>query len=165
MIALSKLDDFTRGTSFLAWMSSIVRFVALNHRRRLQRHDTAPLAGADVKSQPSVEVMPITSQGHVARDQGSFDDAVLLALSRLEPVARACLLLRAVTELPYREIALALDIPEGTAMSHVHRARHAMRTALAGRFDGSEHMERTARDQSPMKRKGAASEGAGESRD
>ena len=49
----------------------------------------------------------------------------------MEETARACLLLRTLQDMPYREIALALDIAEGTAMSHVHRARMAMRERLA----------------------------------
>jgi len=57
-------------------------------------------------------------------------DRVLEALVSLEETARACLLLRTVLDKSYREISLALDIPEGTAMSHVHRARKAMRRML-----------------------------------
>jgi len=37
MIALGKLDQFDADTSFVAWMGTIVRFVALNHARRRQR--------------------------------------------------------------------------------------------------------------------------------
>ena len=49
------------------------------------------------------------------------------------PMARACLLLRAVQDLDYSELSRLLGIPEGTAMSHVHRARNALRRALADR--------------------------------
>ncbi len=34
MIALGKLDTFEAGTSVQAWLAQIVRYVALNHRRR-----------------------------------------------------------------------------------------------------------------------------------
>ena len=51
-------------------------------------------------------------------------------MKRLEETARTCLLLRTLRDMPYREISLLLDIPEGTAMSHVHRARQAMRYFL-----------------------------------
>ena len=57
-------------------------------------------------------------------------DAVLRSLAALEENARACLLMRTVLGLSYAEIARTLSIPEGTAMSHVHRARKAMRDQL-----------------------------------
>ena len=74
---------------------------------------------------------PITGTGELAIDQKSFDDQVLAALHTLEDTARACLLLRTVEGMPYREISVALDIPEGTAMSHVHRSRQSMRRILS----------------------------------
>ena len=52
------------------------------------------------------------------------------ALAALAETARAALLLRTVLELDYATIARLLDIPEGTAMSHVHRSREALRRAL-----------------------------------
>jgi RNA polymerase sigma-70 factor (ECF subfamily) len=66
----------------------------------------------------------------VAAGQGEFDDALAGALEELDETARACLLMRVVLDLPYKRIALALDIPEGTAASHVHRARASMRASL-----------------------------------
>ena len=77
----------------------------------------------------------VSSRGMVVPGQESFDDDVLKALDALEETARACLLLRTVMDMPYKEVSLALDIPEGTAMSHVHRARKTMRDRLmaAGR--------------------------------
>ena len=52
------------------------------------------------------------------------------ALGHLSEVARACLLLRTVEGLDYGEIGRALGIPEGTAMSHVHRSRMRLRAEL-----------------------------------
>jgi RNA polymerase sigma-70 factor (ECF subfamily) len=46
-------------------------------------------------------------------------------------VARACLLLRTLEGLEYAEISRLLEIPEGTAMSHVHRTRRYLRDRLA----------------------------------
>ena len=74
---------------------------------------------------------PLTGRGDIAIDQESFDDDVVAALMSLDETARACLLMKTVLDLPYREIAAALGVPEGTAMSHVHRARGALRERLA----------------------------------
>ena len=142
MIALSKLDQFDASTSFLAWMGQIARFTALNYGRREHRHRSAPVDLEILPAPPSPAAAPdmtrtassaVRSDGRLADGQSAFDDEVQAALTALDETARACLLLRVILDMPYREIAVALDIPEGTAMSHVHRARHAMRDRLGGR--------------------------------
>ena len=135
VIALQKLDQFDPETNFAAWMGQIVRFVALNYGRKMAR-GRAGSVGPEVIDALAVEdeqhgaAAAVTGDGRIGDAQTSFDDRVLEALVSLEETARACLLLRTVLDKSYREISLALDIPEGTAMSHVHRARKAMRRML-----------------------------------
>lgn len=134
-VALSKLEQFETGTSFLAWMSQIVRNLASNlrhktHRRRTHATDSQTLDL--VRTSPSIPAdssssLGISTFGQLLKDQGSFDDTVVRALAHLDDNARACLLLRSVCGLSYREISAMLDLPEGTAMSHVHRARRCVR--------------------------------------
>ena len=135
LIALGKLHQFDPATSFTAWMGRIVRFSALNIARHRARRRTVPFDAAAfdeaVAGKPALPSSPLTGRGELAPDQGSFDDSVLAALGSLDETARTCLLLRVVAELPYREIARVLDIPEGTAMSHVHRARRDLSDRLA----------------------------------
>ncbi len=57
-------------------------------------------------------------------------DALEVALSRIEPDLRAIFLLREVEELSYRDIATALEIPEGTVGSRLNRARRALRQQM-----------------------------------
>jgi RNA polymerase sigma-70 factor (ECF subfamily) len=145
LMALAKLDRFEPGTNFLAWMGSFVRNVALNRRRKAVRRQTesfdpgsldAHAAGErNGKHLTGVEGAPIDTRGALRLDQHDFDDRVLEALQSLGEVPRACLLLRAVTELGYRDIASLLAIPEGTAMSHVHRSRVFLRAKLTGASD------------------------------
>jgi RNA polymerase sigma-70 factor (ECF subfamily) len=52
------------------------------------------------------------------------------ALLGLPPEQRAVLVLRAVEDLSYREIADALQIEMGTVMSRLSRAREKLRVAL-----------------------------------
>lgn len=121
MIGLGKLDAFVPSTSFAAWMGQIVRFTALNHRRKLQRRAKSETASAapDV----GVPAPPLANEA-------GFDARTLAALDALGETSRACLLLKTVLELEYTEIAETLGIPPGTAMSHVHRARAQMRAVL-----------------------------------
>lgn len=134
MIALEKLDQFDPRTNFGAWMGRIVRFVALNHGRRRSNMVAAPLDPASLDrtaSQARPAGPPLDNRGQIHADQEHFDDRVMAALNMLDDTARACLLLRTLMNMPYREISLVLDIAEGTAMSHVHRARTALRERLS----------------------------------
>lgn len=136
VVGLTRLEQFEPGTSFQAWMGQIVRFVALNEARKMKPAATpndvmAGVAGRGGvgSSSPGVDRF----SGDIQREQEAFDDDVARALRGLDETARACLLMKTVLELPYARIGEALGIPEGTAMSHVHRSRAAMRAALTGR--------------------------------
>jgi RNA polymerase sigma-70 factor (ECF subfamily) len=56
--------------------------------------------------------------------------ATAAALARLEPVDRETLLLYALADLSYEQIAVAMAVPTGTVRSRLHRARRLMRTQL-----------------------------------
>jgi RNA polymerase sigma-70 factor (ECF subfamily) len=134
LIAVKKKGLFRPGTSFSAWLADIVRKCALNHRRKVSRRGTIPFdphALAEVPDTNSPRSDPKKDPAHETNSwQPWFDDQVWAALGQLSPDARCCLLLRTVHGLSYAEIAQTLNMPEGTAMSHVHRGRAAMRQAL-----------------------------------
>ncbi len=119
VIALSKLSEFDPNTNFTAWMAQIVRFVALNEGRRVQR-ERANL----VRLAPQRETMTTIT------DVPSMDPRIEAALGKLDETARLCIVLRTVVDMGYTEISQALGIPEGTAMSHVFRARKVLRESL-----------------------------------
>lgn len=121
LVALGKLDTFRPGTSFAAWMGQTVRYLALNHRRKVQRRRVALDAEG---AQLAPASLPATDA------QTTFDRSVSNALAELSESQRTCLLLKTVVELEYAEIAELLEMPAGTAMSHVSRARAKMRTLL-----------------------------------
>jgi RNA polymerase sigma-70 factor (ECF subfamily) len=134
MHALGKLDQFEAGTNFRAWMAQMVRYVALNHRRRRQKHRAAPLTESVPAGDlpPADGVLEIGGRGELSSDQMHFDDRIMAALNSVGDVARACLLLRTIEQMDYADISKVLGIPEGTAMSHVHRTRQHLRERLAG---------------------------------
>lgn len=138
LIGLQKLNQFQPNSNFTAWMARIVRFVALNQARTRSRRrtfdsdpvqlDQEPGLARDVATSPRPVV---DARGVLGPDDGAFDDELSGALSELKPMARACLLLKTLLGLEYQEIARSLDIPMGTAVSHVHRARQFLRKRLA----------------------------------
>lgn len=125
VVALGKLEDFRRGTSIDAWMSRIVRNLALNSSRR-QRRRSGVLRSLARRSDPAAD----------ARSPSLPDSSLSQAMGELEETARVCLVLRVVGGLSYAEIARSIEIPEGTAMSHVSRARRRLRDLLGQ--DGAE---------------------------
>jgi RNA polymerase sigma-70 factor, ECF subfamily len=137
LIALGKIDQFEPGTNFSAWLAEIVRRCALNHRRKVNSRRTFPADPAALGQMNHVvasphQASPIAAEsGAMLADQGAFDDDLAQALRQLGEDARSCLLLRVVEKLSYAEIAALLKIPEGTAMSHVHRSRALLRKMLS----------------------------------
>lgn len=139
VVGLERLATFDPETSFVAWMVQIVRNLALNESRKRARRATAPMDGSAmdatmISGRTSSHQRPaIDDRGQPTLASDAFDDELLAALNMLEETARGCLLMRVILDLPYRQIAMALNIPEGTAASHVHRARGLLRDALRGR--------------------------------
>jgi RNA polymerase sigma-70 factor, ECF subfamily len=136
LLALEKLDQFQPGTNFRAWMAQMVRFVALNHARKRQKHRAVALDDASGQRALSSDDLPASAlhlgvRGELPKDQAHFDDRVVTALNSVGEIPRSCLLLRTIEQLEYSEIARVLEIPEGTAMSHVHRTRQYLRERLA----------------------------------
>ena len=56
--------------------------------------------------------------------------ALHAALERLQPHLREILLLCEVEEIKYKDIAVILDVPIGTVMSRISRARRTLRSLL-----------------------------------
>jgi RNA polymerase sigma-70 factor (ECF subfamily) len=137
LLALGKLDQFEPGTNFRAWMAQMVRFVALNYARKRQKQRAGALdpslenTSARLASPAQGGEMRLGRSGQLPADQGHFDDHIMSALNSVGETARACLLLRTLEDMEYAEIARILEIPQGTAMSHVHRTRQHLRQCLA----------------------------------
>lgn len=136
VIGLQKIGEFQPETNFAAWMGGIVRNVARNAARKSHRRHTTATDPVSLDSSTAASEPNGTDGRETSADHAQFDKSVVEALNELEEVARACLLLRTVRQMSYREIAAVLAIPEGTAMSHVHRARHAMRKRLSSPSQG-----------------------------
>ncbi len=128
LVGLKKRGEFAEGTQFDAWMGQITRNLALNARRTRRRR-------ADSRerfAQHDGTRRPVASDERERVPEG----ALLAGLEQLEEVPRICLLLRVVGEAPYAVIARTLGIPEGTAQSHVHRARRRLRDTIVGAQEG-----------------------------
>lgn len=145
MTGLRRLATYEAETDFTAWMGQVVRFTALNARksasqRKLQAVD-GHLLEQTVSESPAADSEAVSLTGSLTDNQDAFDDHMTQAVEALEPERRACLLLRVVHNLSYADISTQLGIPEGTAMSHVHRAKATLRRSLATEESGGHRDE------------------------
>jgi len=124
--ALKGFGSFAAGTDFRAWMYRILRNTFLTSRSGLAAKRTTSLE-EDVEEPVSAELTP---EMLLLRQEGRA--TVLTALAVLPVDSREVLLLFEMEEMSYREIAGVLDVPIGTVMSRLSRARKMMRLALEG---------------------------------
>ncbi len=116
-------DKFEVGTNARAWLYRIMRNTFINEYRRVKR--LPDLVEYDEQ---------ISSYQMVAREEEDtslrrqingelFDDEIAGAIASLPEKFKSVIVLRDVDDLPYEEIADALEIPIGTVRSRLHRAR------------------------------------------
>jgi RNA polymerase sigma-70 factor (ECF subfamily) len=135
LAAWEKHDQFQPGTNFNAWLARFVRWHALNYVRKQAGRNTHPADPRQLDlsvAEPPAETLDLKQDtaGGLPEYQLHFDDEVTRALRSVSEIGRACMLLRTVHQLSYREISQLLEIPEGTAMSQVHRTRQLLRERL-----------------------------------
>ena len=132
IVGLRKIDQFEPGTNFTAWMAKTVKYVALNHSRKEQKHRSRGASSALIEHlQEKPKPRPLADGIQPPEGSATFDEQLTRVLDEVGQTARTCLLLRTLDGLDYAKIALLLGIPQGTAMSHVHRARKLLRQRLA----------------------------------
>lgn len=104
---------------FDAWLHRLLYRACIDEARRLRRHRV------------DVELTPIDlAAGDDQASSLADRDQLERGFRRLEPEARALIVLHHYLDLPLPEVASALGIPLGTAKSRLHRALQIMRAAL-----------------------------------
>jgi RNA polymerase sigma factor (sigma-70 family) len=124
--SLRAFDSFQVGTNFKAWMFRILRNTFLTSR-------TGIVASRTVFLEDHPDLLGITDASPTPEDNLIRLDnqaAVNQALDQLQPPLREVLLLCDVEELKYKDIALILDVPIGTVMSRISRARRTLHQLL-----------------------------------
>jgi RNA polymerase sigma-70 factor, ECF subfamily len=124
--AFQNFRSFHTGTNFRAWIFRILRNTFLTSRSTLERRMTVelnweeelPLLHTDCASPESLLI------------QKSNIAAIRDAIEQLPFSYREVILLCDVEGLAYREIAEILEIPIGTVMSRLARARKVVRDAV-----------------------------------
>lgn len=119
-----------------AWVFTILHNLAFNRLRQIQRRgEHLPIDGIDDN---------VLARAPTQED-GLRHQVIIDALATLPVEQRSVLLLVTVEDLSYAEAARVLDIPIGTVMSRVSRAREKLAQVLAadtGTTASSSHLRR-----------------------
>jgi RNA polymerase sigma-70 factor (ECF subfamily) len=119
------------GGGIRPWLFKILHNVFFTRKGRAKRETTM---GDDLP--PAVDEQPGPDQPGPAWDIASLnldhvDERLKAALEHLKPEYRSILLLWGVEGMKYREIADIQDVPIGTVMSRLHRARSILAQELS----------------------------------
>ena len=119
--ALSRWESRRDVAALKPWLFSILYRQFLNNRRRTRRYvsvlERFHAAG---------------SEAHPSAEREVAAQTALEALGQLPSEQRSLLLWVSVEGLSYQQIAEILDVPIGTVMSRLSRARQALRRAFDG---------------------------------
>jgi RNA polymerase sigma-70 factor (ECF subfamily) len=126
-------DSFQPSTNFRAWIFRILRNTFLTTRAGIAASRTvfiedhpATFDTATAGPTPEDTLIRLDNQA-----------ALHTALEQLQPQLREALLLCDVEEIKYKDIAVILDVPIGTVMSRITRARRTLRQLLQSQLGES----------------------------
>jgi RNA polymerase sigma-70 factor (ECF subfamily) len=133
--AYRDFDLYAEGTSFRAWMFRFVSHEVSNRNRLAARRrevgltaDVEKMAAASGVEQLADFLDRLLDEPEAVLDH--CDDAIAGAFGGMSDQERKVLLLRAIGEFKYREIAEILDVPVGTVMGLLSRGRQKLRLRL-----------------------------------
>src|SRR6185312_4458433 len=129
--ALKALSSFREGTNFRAWMFRILRNTFLTSRTGLERRNTVQESEEGFDSSVVTHDTP-----ELALVRRADTELVQQAIAKLPVGFQEVLVLADLEELKYQEIADALDIPIGTVMSRLARARGLLRQKIVEMLQG-----------------------------
>lgn len=117
----SRLAQWRPGSDLRAWLFGIMHNLRVDQLRR-----------------PGLTTLPLEDEEFAAPIRATQTDRLEVndlaaALARLPEEQRAVLLLVALEEMSYDQIATTLGIPVGTVMSRLSRGRERLRLILEGR--------------------------------
>ncbi|HUQ50023.1 MAG TPA: sigma-70 family RNA polymerase sigma factor [Terriglobales bacterium] len=119
--------DLDKG-AFTTWTTTVARNLLVDHFRKNKLDRLTDSMDASTSSDEDGQTL-----GEQIQDDKPSPDASLatketqkmvqIALQKLSPELREAVILRDLQDMDYREIALALKVPEGTVKSRINRGR------------------------------------------
>ena len=113
---------------FYPWFYKILRNTCFNFNKARKRHYASSLD--TLHDEHGVQFASSAASPEVLASRNEDMDELWRALGQLGAIHREVLVLKHLHAMSYKEIAQALDIPDGTVMSRLFNARKALRAAL-----------------------------------
>ena len=133
--AFQGLRKFRGNARFYTWLFRIGMNLCINHHQHRRLRFASLSTDPDLPGQAVGLAALADPASPSPLRQAQINEEhrlVLTALDKLEPHARAVVVLRDVEQLDYEQIARILEIPAGTVKSRLFRARLALRDQLLG---------------------------------
>jgi RNA polymerase sigma-70 factor, ECF subfamily len=130
--AYAAIATYDPAQPFAPWVLRIARNGCLDAlRRRLPDAQKVELDAGTEEGAPRELADPDATRGDDALERRELAGAVERAVAALPPNYREVVHLFHVEHLSYREIAQAMDVPIGTVMTWLHRARAKLKASLS----------------------------------
>jgi RNA polymerase sigma-70 factor (ECF subfamily) len=126
--AYAHLREFDPAYRFYTWIFRIARNLCLNRLRRRRLWGLVSLSRPEAGPEPAAD-----RDAASAVESRELAEALAACLASLPREQRECFELRHAEEFSYAEIAAVLEVPVGTVMSRLSRAREKMRACLGAK--------------------------------
>jgi RNA polymerase sigma-70 factor (ECF subfamily) len=123
--ALERRHQFQPGTSTLSWLFSIIHSVWLNELRARNIRNHGSMQWTEELADTVADPAACNPEVYTLHQQ------IISAVEKLPDAQRTVMLLVAVEGLSYKEAASVLDVPIGTVMSRLARARLTIGESLS----------------------------------
>jgi RNA polymerase sigma-70 factor (ECF subfamily) len=133
---LKNLDRFDSRFRFSTWLFTIAKRLYVN---AMQKHK--PAYDSDVVGERQGEATWPGGDAMRSETMRNARTVIDFALAELGPLQREVILLFHQQNWPITEIAIYLDMPEGTVKSHLHRARKRMKEAIEASAVMNQHVQ------------------------
>jgi RNA polymerase sigma-70 factor, ECF subfamily len=127
--------DLEKG-AFTTWITTITRNLLVDHFRKSRQDRMTDSMDASLSAEDDgmtlsdqIQDTKPTPDARVATQE--TQQMVQKALEKLSPDLREAVILRDLQDMDYREIALALKVPEGTVKSRINRGRTELARLLS----------------------------------
>ena len=131
--AFQNLHRFRLDSKFYTWICRIAMNLSIDHLRKMKhrRHSEFDEMRGGSEGAQVVRLHSKNTDPSEAASRKQLLKTIMDAVDTLPDDQKQVLVLRELEDMPYREIAEILDVPEGTVMSRLYYARRRLQEILS----------------------------------
>ena len=128
--AYLNIDKFNPDDNFTQWIFTIAYRLSMNHLKSESKRKRREIQYEECRVHPAAEKSAV--EKHVLENERSLE--ITQAVQTLSPKQKTAIGLFAFEDLSIKEIAGVMACSQGAVMSHLHRARQALREKLGSDY-------------------------------